>query len=246
MSARSLHSHQKKRHSHVTQSNHTNSLPNAESNTRSDTTVQSFDAVAFVDVLECFSDRQILGSVWVIGLALHLHPNDFDGLIPRRQTTTEGAGDDLFKATELLSLLLVGHFPNGRLGQSGETESRSPVGGLADRDRVDALVDASDAFLSVDVGKGLEGRRGFHALRGQLVLGYLHRLHAGAETHGRVRLGDTADHATGDARNKVVGSKRLGVVLCLGGDEEEDGTLCRGFDPGPGDETLVVYFRTSD
>ena len=71
------------------------------------------------------------------------------------------------------------------------------------------------------------------------MLGDFDRLHARAEAHGRVRLCQTTNHTTGDTRNEVIGTERLGVELGLGGDEEEDGTLRRRFDPGPRDETLV-------
>ena len=64
-------------------------------------------------------------------------------------------------------------------------------------------------------------------------------LHAGTETHGSVGLRKTTSHATGDTSEEVRRAERLGVVLGLGRDEEENGTLGGGFDPGPWDKTLV-------
>ena len=69
----------------------------------------------------------------------------------------------------------------------------------------------------------------------------LDRLHASTETHCRVGLCNTTSHATADATHEVAGPERLGVVFGFGGDEKEDGAFGGGFDPGPGNETLVVY-----
>jgi hypothetical protein len=71
------------------------------------------------------------------------------------------------------------------------------------------------------------------------VLCDLDRLHARAETHGGVGLCQTADHTTRDTGDEVVRAERLRVELGFGCDEEEDGALRGGFDPGPGDESLV-------
>lgn len=68
-----------------------------------------------------------------------------------------------------------------------------------------------------------------------------HGFHARAEAHGGVCLSDAAGHAARDAPDEVGGSEGFGVVFGFGGDEEEDGALSRGFDPGPGDKALVVY-----
>lgn len=67
----------------------------------------------------------------------------------------------------------------------------------------------------------------------------LHRLHARAEAHGRVRLRQPAHHAARDAANEVVRAEGFRVVLGFRGDEEEDGALGGRLDPRPGDETLV-------
>lgn len=71
------------------------------------------------------------------------------------------------------------------------------------------------------------------------MLGDLDRLHAGAETHGGVSLGNTTGDTTKDTAAKLRGTSDTGVVLGLGGDEEKDGALAGSFNPSPGDETLV-------
>jgi hypothetical protein len=72
------------------------------------------------------------------------------------------------------------------------------------------------------------------------VLGDLDGLHAGAETHGGIGLGDTTGHTTGDTTEEVVRAKGAGVVLGFGGNEEEDGALGGGLNPGPRNESLIV------
>jgi hypothetical protein len=71
------------------------------------------------------------------------------------------------------------------------------------------------------------------------VLGDLDCLHAGAETHGGVSLGNTTGDTTKDTAAKLRGTGDTGVVLGLGSDEEKDGALAGSFNPGPGNETLV-------
>lgn len=75
-------------HLHVTKSNHADGLPDAQTDTRSHTTVETTDAVAVVDVLESLADGQVLGAVRVRGLALHLDTDNLNGLVPGGQTTT--------------------------------------------------------------------------------------------------------------------------------------------------------------
>lgn len=69
----------------------------------------------------------------------------------------------------------------------------------------------------------------------------LDRLHAGTETHGSVSLSDTASHTTADTGDEIIGTEATGVVLGLRGDEEEDRTLGGCLNPGPRNESLVVY-----
>jgi len=227
----------------VSEGNHADGLPDTQTDTGSDTTVETLHAVLRVDVLEGLADSHVLGTVGVLLLALHLDTDDLDRLVPSRETTTKGGSKDLLGSTKLLAVLLAGGLADTGLGDTGQTEAGAPVGDLADGDGVDALVDTADTLGTVNVHESLHGAWGLDASRRHLVLGDLNRLHAGAETHGSVGLGETTDHTTGDARNEVVGAGVAGVELGLGCDEEEDGALGGSFDPSPGDETLVDCAR---
>lgn len=228
---------------HVTHGNHAHRLPDAEADTGRYAAVQALEAVGLVNVLERVADRHLLGAVGVGLLALHLDADDLDGLVPGRQATANGRGGNLLGGAERLALALARDVADALLGHAAEAEARAPVGHLADGHGVDALVDAADALLAVNVHE-----RGPRALRGRarrhrLVLGDLDRLHARAEAHGRVRLRHAARHAADDAAAEIAGPERLGVVLGLGGDEEEHGALGRGFNPGPRDQALVDWSR---
>jgi hypothetical protein len=226
-------------HLHITERNHADRLPNAETNTRSNATVQAFHTVLAVDVVERLTDRQVLGTVGVDRLGLHLDTDNLNGLVPRGQTTTKRGGRDLLHDAELLAALLAHDFADARLGDTRETEARAPVGDLAHGDGVDTAVDTADALLAVDSHKGLQGAGRLHAAGCHLVLRDLHRLHARAEAHGGISLRESTDHAARDTRDEVVRAGGLGVVFGFRSDEEEDGALGGGFDPGPWDETLV-------
>lgn len=225
--------------SHVTKGNHADGLPDGEANAGSDTTVETGNTVGVVDVAEGVADRHLLGAVGVLSLGLHLDADDLDGLVPGGETTTDGGGDDLLPGGELLLVALAGELADTALGETGETEARAPVGHLANGDGVDALVDTADTLLAVNVHKGGKGGLGRDTRGGELVLGDLDRLHAGAEAHGGVGLGDTTRHAADDAATELGGAKGAGIVFSLGSDEEEDSALGGGFDPSPGDEALV-------
>lgn len=225
--------------SHITQSNHANRLPNAETNTRSNTTVETRDTVGGVNVTESVSDRHLLGSVRVLLLALHLDTDDLNGLVPGGQTATETGSKNLLPGGELLAVLLASYVADTLLGQTRETETGTPVGHLTDGDGVDTLVDALDTLLAVDTHEGLESAGRRDAGGGNLVLGDLDRLHASAETHGGIGLGNTTGDTTDDTTAKLGGTSVACIVLGLGGDEEKDGALGGGFNPGPGDEALV-------
>jgi hypothetical protein len=200
-------------------------LPNAQTDTGSDTTVETLHAVLRVDVLESLADSHVLGTVGILLLALHLDTDDLDRLVPGGKTTTEGGSEDLLRSTELLTVLLASNTADTRLGDTGETKARAPVGDLTDGDSVDALVDTLDALGTVNVHECLHGAWRLDASRRHLVLCNLNRLHASAETHGSVGLGKTTDHTTGDTRNEVVGAGVARVELGLGCDEEKDGSL---------------------
>lgn len=226
--------------SHVTKSHHADRLPDTQSNTRRHTAVETTDTVVVVDVFESLADGEVLGPVGVLGLALHLNTDDLNGLVPGGQTTTKTRCEDLLPGRQLLAVLLVGHLADGSLRQAGETEPGAPVGSLANGNGIDTAVDTTDALPAVNVREGREGARGLDTLRGHLVLGDLNRLHAGTEAHGRVGLGDTTDHTTGDTAEEVVGADPAGLVFGFGGDEQEDGALGGGLNPGPRNESLIV------
>ena len=81
-------------------------MPNAQTNARSDSTVQSPDTVLLINILHRFADSQILWAVRIIRLALHLNSNNFNGLIPRAQATTKSTREDFLHTAKLLSVLL--------------------------------------------------------------------------------------------------------------------------------------------
>lgn len=96
---------------HVTERDHAHGLPHTQTDTRHDAAVQTFYAGLAVDVFEGVADGHLLGSVGVFLLALHLDTDDFDGLVPGRETSTERRGEDLFGCAELdRGVFLVGYF----------------------------------------------------------------------------------------------------------------------------------------
>lgn len=224
---------------HITHSNHANSLPNAESNTRNNATVQASKTVLAVDILESLSDGKVRRSVWIRSLALHLHTDNLDRLVPCGKTTTKGRCQNLLECAELGSLLLVGHLADTVLGQTRQTETRTPVGHLADGDCVDTLVDTLDTLLAVDVHESNECGWWLDAGSSHLRLCDLDGLHASAEAHSGVRLCDTTSNTSRDTSCEVTSTKGASIVLGLRCDEEENGTLGGSFDPSPWDKTLV-------
>lgn len=227
-------------HLHVTKSNHADGLPDAQTDTGSDTTVEATDAVAVVDVLESLADGQVLGAVRVRSLALHLDTDNLNRLVPGGETTTQTGSQDLFPGGQLSAFLLVGSLTDSRLSETGKTEAGTPVGSLANGDGIDTTVDTADALLAIDIHEGREGAGRLNSGGGHLVLGNLNRLHAGTETHSSVGLSDTASHTTTDTGDKVIGTEGAGIVFGLGGDEEENRTLGGCLNPGPRNESLVV------
>lgn len=229
----------KTKNSHVTKRNHANGLPHAQSNTGSDATVETLDTVGPVNVPEGVADRHLLGTVRVFLLALHLDSNDLDGLVPGGQTTTDTTGNDLLRGAQLLAVLLASDVTNTLLGETRQTETAAPVGHLTNGDGVDTLVDTLDTLLAVNVGKGGPGGGRLAAGGDDLVLGDLNGLHASAEAHGGIGLRHTTRHATRDAAKELGRAGSAGIVLGLGGNEEEHGALGGSLDPSPGNQTLV-------
>lgn len=134
---------------------------------------------------------------------------------------------------------MISSLGRSNLRNTAETESGTPVGDLPHGNGIDTLVDTRNTFAAVDVHESSHGAGSFCAGLDGLVLGHLDGLHACAEAHGRVGLRQTTGHATNNTRTEVVGAEAAGVVLGLGSDEQEDGALGGGFNPGPGNKTLV-------
>lgn len=194
---------EEEKYSHITQRHHTNRLPDPESDSRCDAAIQALQSVAPVDVPRRVPHRHLLRPVRIVLLALHLHPDDLDGLIPRAQPASQAAGQHLLPSTQLLPFILPRHFSYPLLRQPRQPESATPVRRLPDCHGVDALVDPADALFAVDVHEGGEGAGGLDALGCDLVFCDFHGFHAGAESHGRVGLGNTASHTAGDAADEV-------------------------------------------
>lgn len=235
----------KKGNIHITKSDHADGLPDAQPHPRGDTAVKPLDAIAVVDVLEGLADGEVLGPVRVVLLALHLDTDDFNGLVPGRETTTQARSQDLLPGGQLLVVFLAGEPADAYFRRSRQPEARTPVGGLADGHGVDAAVDPADAFLAVDVHERLEGARGLHTLSGHLVLGDLHRLHARTEPHGGVCLGHSARHTSGDSRDEIRRAQHLGAVFRFRCDKQQNRSFGGGLNPGPRNETLIVYVLVS-
>lgn len=225
---------------HVTKSHHANGLPDTQANTRRHATVETLNTIGIIDILESLANSQVLRSVRVILLALHLNPNDFNRLVPGGETTTQTGRQNLFNRGKLLAVVLASDLTDSSFSQTGETESGAPVGSLTDSNRVDTTVDTPDTLLTIDIHEGCEGAGGLHTRSSHLVLGDLDRLHAGTETHGSVGLGNTTGHTSGYTGEEVGGTEHLGTELCLRRDEEKDSAFSRGLNPGPRNETLIV------
>lgn len=58
-------------------------------------------------------------------------------------------------------------------------------------------------------------------------------------THGRVSLGDTTTHTTEQTSGSRVDTGTDDGLLDLSGSKQEDGTLGRGLNPSPRDQSLV-------
>ena len=197
---------------HVTEANHADRLPDTETDSGRDTAVETLEAVVGVDVLGRLDDRQVLGPVGVLLLALHLDADNLDGLVPGRQTSSEGRRQDLLDHREPVVLTLARKVAHTLLRESGESESAAPVGHLADGDGVDTLVDSRDTLLAVDVGKHHKGRRRLDSGGRLPRAGDLDRLHAGAKTHGGVGLRDSSSDTSSDTGGEVSSAESAGMV----------------------------------
>lgn len=86
----------------ITQSNHTHSLPDSQTNSRRNTTVQTLDSTLLVNVSESISHSHFLWAIRVVGFGLHFYAHDFDGLVPGGETSSKGRGEDAFGSGEFL------------------------------------------------------------------------------------------------------------------------------------------------
>ena len=224
---------------HITHSHHADCLPYPQSDTRRDTTIQTLETIGLVDVPGRVTDRHLLGPVGILLLALRLDADDLYRLVPGGEPTTHSRSHDLLHSAKLIFLALARKTADTLLSQTGQPKSKAPVRHLPDSNSVDALVDSTDALGAVDIHESRKGALGLGAGSSQLVLRDLDRLHAGTEAHSGVSLSrttrDTPDHASAKLRR----TGDTGIVLGFRGDEEQHGSFGRGFDPGPGDETLV-------
>jgi len=226
---------------HITHSNHANRLPNAQPNTWHNTTIQTLDAIVLVNVSRRVSNRHLLRTVRVLRLTLHLHADNLNRLVPSTQTATESRRQNLLPSIQLAAVILAGDFPNTLFSQSRKTETGTPVRHLSNSNSIHTLVNTPDALLAVDIHEGSKSARGLDTRSSKLRLCDLDRLHAGAETHCSIRLCHSTEDTTADAGREVRGAEGTGIVFSFGGDKEEDCAFGGGFDPGPGDETLVDY-----
>lgn len=214
-------------------------MPNAQPDAWHHTTVQTPDTILGVDVCQCVPNSHLCRPIRIHGLALHLHADDLDGLVPRAETTTQTRREDLLPRIQLSAILLPSRLADALLRKAAEAETRSPVRHLADGYGIDSLVDAPDSLFPVYIHEGSEGSRGLDACGGHLGLGNLDGLHTSAETHGRICLRDTTHDTSSDTGSEITSTRGARVVFGFGGDEQEDGALGGGLNPGPGDETLV-------
>lgn len=233
----------KKCNSHIPQCNHANGLPDAQPNPRCDPPIQTLDSVIRIDIPQRLPHGQVLRPIRVHGFGLHLHAYNLDRLIPRTQPTTKPTRKDLLQRAQFLPFLLPRRLPDATLRQSTQPETAPPVRRLPYRHRVHPFVDPPYPLLPVNIHERLERPRRLDPGGRDLVLRDLHRLHAGAEAHCGVGLRDAAGHAAGDAGDEVGRAERARVVFGFGGDKEEHGAFGAGFDPGPGNEALVVCWE---
>src|SRR5580700_7413141 len=107
---------------HITHSHHTNRLPNAETNTRNDATIQAHNTILRVNVPCRIAHRHLRWPIRIHRLALHLHTDNLDGLIPSTKSTTQPTRQDLLQCTQLRTILLACDPPNSLLRQTTKAE----------------------------------------------------------------------------------------------------------------------------
>lgn len=109
-------------------------------------------------------------------------------------------------------LTLSSHILDALLSEPAQTEPGTPVRHLSDSDSVDTSVDTRDTFFAVDVGKNPKGGLGLYSGSSLFMTSDLNCLHACAEAHSSIRLGNTADDTSRDTSGKVPGAESSGMV----------------------------------
>ncbi|KAH3668269.1 hypothetical protein OGAPHI_002023 [Ogataea philodendri] len=223
----------------VTKSNHTNGLPNSKHNSWSHTSIKSLYTVVRVDVFCSTQNAQILWTFRITCLGLHLHTDHLNWLVPGRKTTTQSRRQNSLASSQLLVLRLSGERLDGVLSESGQPESRSPVGHLSNCNSIDTLVDTLDTFLGVDVLENFQAALDWGSSSSSLVSGDLDSLHTGTESHCEVSLEQSTSDSSTNTRNEWRCAHSLQTVLSFGRHKQQNSTFGTGFNPGPRNQSLV-------
>lgn len=232
----------------VGKADHANRLPDAEEDPWCDTSVETLDAVLLVDVSKRVADGQLFGTIASgsgLGHALHFDADDLDGLIPGGQSTADTGARNALSGVQLVLFGFAREASDRALGETREAHSGSPVGALSNRDGVDTLVDPFQSFSSVDVAKHSPRRWRLDSGFRLLVPRDLGRLHARTESHGSIRLCDTARHASEQTSGSRRKSGILGYLFNFSCGEKQHSSLGRRFDPSPWNQSLVEAENTS-
>jgi hypothetical protein len=229
----------RKKHLHITHCNHADCLPNSQSNTRNNATVQTLKPILRIDILESITDSHFSRTVWIDRLTLHLNSDDLNRLIPSTETTTKTTGKDLLESAQLGSFFFTCSFANTLFCKTGKTESGTPISHLSDGYRINTLVDTLNTFFAVDIHECSECAWWFDTRGRDLVFCDFDRLHASAESHRGICLCDTSCYSTTDSCCEVTSSEGSRIVFGFRCDEEEDSALSGRLDPGPRNESLV-------
>lgn len=201
---------------HVAQADHAHCLPNTQSYSRRDASVQALEPTGLIDILHGGPGGQVLWSVGIHCFRLHFDSHHLNGLVPRRESSANGRCQDLFVRIERFSVSFICNLSYRVLCESRQPEPRPPVGALANGYGIHPLVDPPDAFLAENVGKHLKCSWRFQASCCFLGPGDFDGLHARAESHRQVSLGQSAHDSSADSGDKTGEIEQsLGLVLDL-------------------------------
>ena len=146
-------------------------------------------------------------------------------MIPSTHSPSYSTRDNLLKPRQLLPLLFPRRPPYPRLRQPTRPEPASPICRLPYRHRIHPPIDPAYPLFPPNIHKRLPRTWRLDPLGCDLVFCDFDGLHAGAEAHCGVGLGNAAGHAAGDAADEIGGPEGFGVEFGFGGDEEEDGAF---------------------